>query len=715
MNRPTLFLLIIAVCVFGTGVVLRPGIIEELVDLTVPSDFLPRNEAYADQATSEPPFQQLDYGTDDDTGSVFSRRPEEDATSNVGEDIPGVVATPTGAYGADYSDGQQPVSNWSGDLSQDAGGSAWDRFQRKQRAAKAAEHSDSVIPRDWNQWPDEAEYAASGDAEGGQPGVARITPTTPGEAVQGQPSVATSNSGYVFEATQHSAAETQGLPEPHIWSPAPPRPSTENPYARAETPPSRDLEPVVPGPERFDVRPLPPVYRESGPPLVDVAALPAYPSTSQIASTGLRAQPTRPGYPDVARQNMPMRPSPQNTNSVQNNRPPHSPSPAQTADARQGVRRPYIATEPGPVRNMGQQPPAPERTAIEQPVVAELVPIQGATELAKVGDDVILASEVLFMVRPVLEEQIKLWRERTGGQATEAQEAELRDMMTQQLLQGALAARVKDKLLCQDMARSLPPEAYTGIHDEVMVRFEEEELPEIIVGLGHASLADYAQELIGFGSSLDTVKRVYVEKHMALMWEHQQAVAKNEPSLDDLYDYYDAHVDEYTTKARARWEQLSVRYPTSDVTSEQQAWAKLSAMGRAVQQGYAFAEVAKKDSDGPTASSGGARDWTYPGDMNSEVLNETIFQLPVGRLSPILKTDNGLQIIRVVEREDTQTTPFEEAQFDIRKKLQETAKEEALVEFRKKIMDEIPVQTIFDTEQMADQRAGSPTRVPVLQ
>ena len=67
--------------------------------------------------------------------------------------------------------------------------------------------------------------------------------------------------------------------------------------------------------------------------------------------------------------------------------------------------------------------------------------------------------------------------------------------------------------------------------------------------------------------------------------------------------------------------------------------------------GAPFPEIARSGSDGVTASDGGARDWTTQGSLVSKKLDEALFGLPVGELSPILEDEYGLHIVRVTERE----------------------------------------------------------------
>ena len=55
---------------------------------------------------------------------------------------------------------------------------------------------------------------------------------------------------------------------------------------------------------------------------------------------------------------------------------------------------------------------------------------------------------------------------------------------------------------------------------------------------------------------------------------------------------------------------------------------------------------------GPTSHEGGRYDWTTKGSLVSDVIDQAIFSLPVGKLSRILEDEKGFHIVRVIERED---------------------------------------------------------------
>ena len=84
--------------------------------------------------------------------------------------------------------------------------------------------------------------------------------------------------------------------------------------------------------------------------------------------------------------------------------------------------------------------------------------------------------------------------------------------------------------------------------------------------------------------------------------------------------------------------------------------------------GVPLRAVVQRQSQGIDAKDGGYHDWTTRASLASEVLDQAIFTLPVGRLSERLEDSEGFHIVRVVERTEAGRVPFEQTQVDIKEK-----------------------------------------------
>jgi hypothetical protein len=146
-----------------------------------------------------------------------------------------------------------------------------------------------------------------------------------------------------------------------------------------------------------------------------------------------------------------------------------------------------------------------------------------------------------------------------------------------------------------------------------------------------------------------------------------------------MVEFYRDHKAEFEFPTQAKWEELSVRKGTSPGDA-QQAYAKIARMGNDVFPKLAanppanapmFDEVAKAKSDGFNASKGGLYDWTTKGSLKATIVDDAIFNLPLGQMSPILDSGAAFHIVRVLERKEAGCRPFTEVQNDIREKLKD--------------------------------------------
>ena len=102
-----------------------------------------------------------------------------------------------------------------------------------------------------------------------------------------------------------------------------------------------------------------------------------------------------------------------------------------------------------------------------------------------------------------------------------------------------------------------------------------------------------------------------------------------------------------------------------------------------------------------SAEDGGVHDWASKDSLRSVVLDKALFSLPVGALSQIIEDEDGLHIVRVIEREVAKRAPFTEVQSEIKKSLKDGGKENRQGDYLAKLREQTPVTTIFDEDFVA--------------
>jgi len=339
-------------------------------------------------------------------------------------------------------------------------------------------------------------------------------------------------------------------------------------------------------------------------------------------------------------------------------------------------------------------------SAADEPLLAaSATELEGATIIARIGSDVILASEVLGQVNEVMT--------RNADRIPDDQEEEVRRMLMQQRLESLLDT----KLLYADARRKIPAEGFPQVQERVAAEFDEGDKNELSKMLKRAGLQTRVQldaKLRSMGSSLEREKQAFIERKIATAWLHQQLKLDDEITHHEMLEYYRNHQADFEFPDQVRWKQLLVRFER--YPSREAAHRKLAELGNRLLDGEPFAEVAKAHSDGPTAADGGEYDWTNRESVVSKTLWRALFELPIGRLSPILEDHLGLHIVRVDERRLAGRVSFAEAQSDIRDKIRAERFKRESGKYLARLRERTPVWTIFDGSLAADQvTAGRPS------
>ena len=341
-------------------------------------------------------------------------------------------------------------------------------------------------------------------------------------------------------------------------------------------------------------------------------------------------------------------------------------------------------SNPAPSTALPTQPPAE---------IPNLTPFEPGQTIARVGSEIILASEIPGIAK--LAEIAEEYKNNPRIPAAQREAAYQQLAAQWERVREALDSMVETKLLVSDFRRTAPAEGYAKYRESLSKKFDEDEIPEMLKKRKLSTRAELEAQLRQGGTSLEDVRRSYIEQTLAGGWIYENIKDRKEVTHQQTVTYYQQHAEDFEIRGKARWQQLTAR--KSQFGSDAEAVAAVAAMGNEVLRGRPFAEVAKASSQGPTANSGGAYDWTTQGSLVSTVLDDALFGLPVGSLSQILEDQTGFHIVQVIEREDTRKIPFAEAQSEIREKIKKREEQRMIAEFKGKVRDRTPVWTIFDS------------------
>lgn len=137
----------------------------------------------------------------------------------------------------------------------------------------------------------------------------------------------------------------------------------------------------------------------------------------------------------------------------------------------------------------------------------------------------------------------------------------------------------------------------------------------------------------------------------------QAVYAGIEVDAAEIEDYYKKHKDDFDRPAQVRARQIVV-------ASEDEGKQVLERL----RQGEAFADVARQYSLSPDAEEGGDLGFFARGEMPEE-FDKTVFTLPVGRISDLIKSEYGFHVFMVEEKRKAHRLSLDEARDEIRRLL----------------------------------------------
>jgi peptidyl-prolyl cis-trans isomerase SurA len=162
-------------------------------------------------------------------------------------------------------------------------------------------------------------------------------------------------------------------------------------------------------------------------------------------------------------------------------------------------------------------------------------------------------------------------------------------------------------------------------------------------------------------------------KNEVLRREVYSRIAVDEP---ELLAYYQEHRADYKQPSRFRIRELVL--PRGSTPEEQQATAdKLAAIQAELKKGTPFEDLAARESDAPSRSTGGDLGWLDKGVLRPD-LESAALALNPGQVSAPITTDQDVSLVQLVEAQLDRVKPFSEVRAAILEKLQEPKAQSAI-------------------------------------
>lgn len=180
--------------------------------------------------------------------------------------------------------------------------------------------------------------------------------------------------------------------------------------------------------------------------------------------------------------------------------------------------------------------------------------------------------------------------------------------------------------------------------------------------LGIPSMEVLEQALQQRGTNLQEYRENFKER-MTIDWLVQQSVySKITLMTPEIEAYYQQNQDQFTEPAEV--ELAEILFLTEGKDREEVRRRARDVLAKTTPEN--FEEMAKENSEGPTASQGGGIGRFKKGSLSS-ALESVAFQMEVGEISDLVETDYGFQIVKLLEKKDAAVKPLEEVRSDIQR------------------------------------------------
>lgn len=156
---------------------------------------------------------------------------------------------------------------------------------------------------------------------------------------------------------------------------------------------------------------------------------------------------------------------------------------------------------------------------------------------------------------------------------------------------------------------------------------------------------------------------------------NQDLINKIDISDEEISKYYNEHKEEFSHPEMARARHILVT-----------EWNQAEEIYNKLQAGENFAALAKKNSISPERWDGGDLGY-FPKGTHPKVFDSVCFFTPVGEISPIVKSEYGYHIFKIVDRKPTVSETKKEATPYINKLLQQKKSKDAFANWYQAIYD----------------------------
>jgi peptidyl-prolyl cis-trans isomerase C len=229
-------------------------------------------------------------------------------------------------------------------------------------------------------------------------------------------------------------------------------------------------------------------------------------------------------------------------------------------------------------------------------------------------------------------------------------------------LEKQLRQQILDQLIIRQLLEEKAKETDIVISDEDAIN----QIKQLLAAQGSKmTLEQFKKSTAESGRNFEEIKEqvkkgMVYQKIVDAQWEGKINITE-----EDAKKHYDENPTQFVTKEQVRASHILIK-PKTDTAgadpNQEKAKAKTKAedLLKQIKEGADFAELAKANSDCPSAAKGGDLNFFGKGQMVPP-FEKAAFAMETGKISDIVETRFGYHIIKVTDRKEAGTTSFEEA------------------------------------------------------
>ena len=278
-------------------------------------------------------------------------------------------------------------------------------------------------------------------------------------------------------------------------------------------------------------------------------------------------------------------------------------------------------------------------------------------------------------------------------------------------------------LFKKQMGARVPPDQMESALPRIRERIVEElvmrqimlaEVAKQGISLSDSEFAEIKKELaeeLPPGSTLETymaetgTTEAEMREQMAVRkMIMAKADAIEKPTDEEIQKFYDENKEGFAQGETVTASHILIKLdPTDDEAAKAAKRARIEDLRKQVLEGADFAELAKANSDCPSASAGGDLGSFGRGQMVPE-FEDAAFSQPTGSVGEVVETQFSYHLIKVTEHQEAKATDFNEAKVRISDILFSQKQQDAVKEYVEGLRKQADVQR-FDKPLPAEDEA----------